>query len=126
MFDKFKVDFIQIIKSSSKEEVHKLVGDPHQFVVVVLTIIMLSQTHDTCLDLIAKMNEFEEDAPIKDLLETMVHQYTEITGTNEQATTEHLKTQSPYKKRDQFADPDSYHMFEKLHKLETDLICRQS
>lgn len=87
---------------------------------------MLSQTNDSCLDLIAKMNDFEgENAPIKLLLETLVHQYTEITGSNEKETSEHLKTPSPYKKREQqFTDPDSYHMFEKLHKLETDLICR--
>jgi len=85
---------------------------------------MLSQSNDTCLDLISKMNDFEgENAPIKLLLETLVQQYVEITGSNEQVTAEALKAPSPYKRRENIANPDSYHMFEKLHKMEADLIC---
>lgn len=93
----------------------------------VLTIVMLSQSNDACLDLISEMNDFEgENAPIKLLLETLVQQYIELTGTNEQVTAEALKTPSPYKRRETFShNPDSYAMFEKLHKLEADLICRR-
>lgn len=89
----------------------------------VLTIVMLSQSNDASLDLISKMNDFDgEDAPIKLLLETLVQLYVEITGSNEHTTAEVFKTPSPYKKQRDFSNPDSYHMFEKLHKQEADLI----
>ena len=91
---------------------------------MVLTIVMLSQTNDACLDLFSNMNDIEgENAPIKVLLEILVQEYVEITGTNEQVSAEALKTPTPSRKRETFANPDAYHMFEKLHKMEADLIC---
>lgn len=85
---------------------------------------MLSQTHETCLELIDKINESAEDnSPLKNLLETLVQKYIEITGTNESA--ESIKSQTPASKRlNSYSNPDALQMYEKISRMERDLLCR--
>jgi hypothetical protein len=94
-----------------------------KFTIVTLTIIMLSQTHDACLDLIDKINEIAEDgSPLKEFLETLVQKYVEITGTNESADT--IKSTPPPSKRPAtFSNPDSIQLYERISKIERDLLC---
>ena len=85
---------------------------------------MLSQTHDTCLELIDKINEStDDDSALKSLLETLVQKYIDITGTSESAET--IKSTPPPSKRlASYSNPDSIQMYEKISKLERDLLCR--
>lgn len=84
---------------------------------------MLSQTHDSCLELIDKINEIADDgSPLKEFLETLVQKYVEITGTNESVET--IKSTPPPSKRlVSYSNPDSIQLYDRINKIERDLLC---
>lgn len=119
IFDKHKISFLQIIKSSNKEEVHKL------FIVVCLTIIMLSHTNDICLELIAKTNEdSDHNSLMPQFLTVLVQKFSEYSGIEKY---QEIQASPTTKRRDrelEYNNPDSYALYEKIHKLENDLMCK--
>lgn len=120
IFEKYQIDFIQIIKSSNKEELHKL------FLVVCMTVVLLSHSNDMCLELMAKITEdYEEDSPLRALLTDIVTRFAELSGTESQHEQPKFPSANKRRERDmEFNNPDGFAFFEKIHKLENELLCK--
>lgn len=132
VFDLHKVRFIDIIKSSDRLQIHKLVLAAHQFLVVCLTVVLLSDKNDLCFELIEKLNDdSEEDNPLKPVLSLFVQKFPDFAGVAAvpDTPTPPKTRQSPMSKKfsagEEFANPDTYHLLDKLHKFEQELICRR-
>lgn len=112
---------MQIIKHSKKQEIHNL------FIVVCLTIILLSESNETCLDLIDKINEDpDDDSPMKGLLRHLVHEYSEFTAdaVQKSPSTPPKKHHHHHRGDSDFAGNENHQMYEKLQKTELDLMCK--
>jgi hypothetical protein len=74
--------------------------------------------------MIDKINEISDDSsPLKEFLETLVQKYVEITGSNESA--EIIKTIPPPSKRlSSFSSPDTIQLYERISKIDRELLCR--
>ena len=96
---------------------------------------MLSNSNDTCLELIEKISAIpREDAPIKQLLAILLQKFSEMSAMSPSHDIM-LNTPkggvSPFAKRRDAAiqemnHPDAFQIFEKMHRIENDLKCNFS
>jgi hypothetical protein len=99
---------------------------------VCLTVVLLSDKNDLCFELIEKINDdSDEDNPLKAILSLFVQKFPDFAGVASVPDTPSPSKSRPspmskkYGAGEEFANPDTYHLLDKLHKFEQELICRR-
>ena len=92
---------------------------------------MLIDKNEMCFELIEKINEdVSDNNPLKSVIAYIVQKFSSLTGiqsTSEGPSPAKARSSPSSKKyrseSDEF-NPDGYHLFDRIHKLEHELICR--
>lgn len=112
---------MEIIKNNSKEDIHLLV------VVVCLTVIMLSEKNELAFDLLEKITDgpSSEGSDLKNLFTLLLQEYGDLTGVHDQVKTPPKQSSSRKRETSGEFSVDSYQLYERIQKLEKELICRR-